>query len=217
MKPNTYFFSHAVFLLFISSSCDGAVLDQSQTTFSATVSGFGSGNERAQTFEVGLAGTLDSFRVHIHTTILGAADLSYGIYPTTSGIPDEVALTTGTVTGLGASYSGYVTVDVSGAGIEVSPGDVLAIGIGNDAAVEDEETWYWSLGRSDVEDYYEDGTFFARLADEPGFETWTENPVSSFNYDGVFETFVSIPEPSTGLFVGGCLGAFALRRRKTGH
>ena len=87
-------------------------------------SGIGGSTDKAQTFTVGVEGILASFEFYVK----GSGDLTYEIRATTGGVPTPVTtspLTSGTVA-MPSTWS-FASVDVSSAGIPVSPGDVLAI------------------------------------------------------------------------------------------
>ena len=110
----------------------GAGLDQTHdpaggptTTFSI----FGA-NQAAQTFTVGVTGTLTFLEVFIEQSIAGA-DITVDVRPTTGGAPvelDGLALATVTIpSGTVGSIPGWFTIDLGAAAIPVTLGLELAI------------------------------------------------------------------------------------------
>ena len=161
--------------------------------------------DKAQVFTVGLGGTLSSFEFDV----TGSGDLTYEIRATVGGVPTPVTsppLTSGTVT-LPADWQ-FVSVDVSSAGIPVSPGDELAI-VGR-ITLGASGSW---RGRASAPLYAGGGNYYRN----PG--SGTTNWTSTGNHDLAFRTYVEtgqpIPEPCTLVLVGlGLTGLVARRRRR---
>lgn len=188
------------------------VLDQDHivsggNTFSSlSEAGFG----RAQTFTVGVAGTLDSIDVDILS--LGGSPLMR-ILGTTGGVPDGGAAGS-TVLASSSSFlsiGNIHTFDFSGDNLLVDIGDIFAIevigsgqwrGIGGDGSS------------------YPDGSDFFFNTTFASIENWT----ASGGFDNSFRTFVdtgavavAVPEPSTAALGIAGLGAFAWCRWRRGR
>jgi hypothetical protein len=118
----------------LAPACANAaiVLDQQQLGDQGT-SPFGDPplSERAQTFTVGLSGTLVRIDVSLDSVVSGFG-LTYSILETTNGIPNEVLLGSGLLSG---PTTGFNSIDVSSFGIAVNSGDELAIALGTSANV----------------------------------------------------------------------------------
>ncbi len=205
----------------ISSQANSAVvLDQAYVppTPPPAVTGFGAGEYAAQTFTVGVAGTLDHVDVLMHESSTGSGDLAIDIRPTSGGVPVEnnaLVLASGSIAS--ASFPqfppdqsfAWVSLDVSAANIYVMPGEVLAISM-TPASSDGAFGWAGSSFSG-----YVRGQTFAR---EPA-SSWEVNPPSDlipgFTYG--FKTYVNTPEPSTivsGAIAGLCVLAGTLARRR---
>ena len=187
------------------------VLDQ-QYTAGSYASGFTySGNDfrRAQTFTVGVAGTLSEVDIFYGDFYLGTPN-SFGsftglnVFSTSSGIPTSTSLETGTLL---SANSGVAKFSLS---ISVSVGDVLAI-----EPLTTYSSFYW-LADSGANGYNGGGDYYIH-------PTYNVNNWTATGADNNFETFVTTgvsatPLPaSLPLFASG-LGAFGLlgwrRKRK---
>ena len=127
----------AVVVILASAICANAAvtLDQQHDTATATAdSSNGSVSEMAQTFTVGIAGTLDHIDVsmfQLGSIFTTSGDPKLSVYNTAAGAPTGAPLTTiqisTTLVPLGSAA--FVTFDVSGAAIPVTVGEVLAFGV----------------------------------------------------------------------------------------
>jgi PEP-CTERM motif len=200
------------------------VLDQvfdpgpSPTAFS----GVSLGIPKAQTFTVGLAGTLARVDVDIlrqDNGPLGNGPLLFDVRSTTGGgAPienDATPLASLTIPAATIPTTfGFFSIDVSGFGIPVTPGEILAIVLRGTRTDTDYE-WVGSFPNP-----YPAGDLYFRNA-SAGFPTWTlENTLDQESVDLAFKTFVAAaPAPSTLVLFGAGLTflagiAWKGRRRK---
>ncbi len=197
------------------------ILDQSADAFAAGAGGgpvVSNFQSTAQTFTVGITGLLA--QIDLQAQQLGGGsipsdDLILSILGTTGGVPDlnqtlgSVAIAPGDVPPDDVNNVQIFSVDVSGLGIFVSVGDLLAIELSYPTG---QEGYFWYA--AEVDFYNGGGAFirnppdtqFGAESDDQGFQTWVE---TSMNV---------VPEPSafiTWSLLGLTLGSFAwLRRRK---
>lgn len=219
-------FFASVFVVSISTSVSAAViLDQmsapATTDFGAFLedvsSVYGDNAYQAQTFTVGVNGTLDHIDV-----LLGAADPSSGSFTfelrstNGAGAPDYTGLALATATAnydLTSSTETYTTLDFSSAGIAVSAGDSFAIvGLtGSGVGLSGPHAANW-LG-SDT-DPYSGGAYYASFFADPG----TMLIDGTAGYDLNFRTYVDtsvVPVPATvWLFGSGLIGMIGVAKRK---
>ena len=186
------------------------VLDQ-QHNFASAVADSTNGNisELGQTFTVGVTGTLD----HIDVLMFRLLDIfdptgdpRLNLYNTAAGVPTGAALATSLVpeAQVPVNAAGFVTFDLSAAGISVVAGDVLAFGI---STLSDPQPYFLP---NDVDtgavDDYGTGAAFRRFI----------NPVTAWqplapSQDHGFRTFVNaVPEPSA--FVLASIALFGVAR-----
>jgi hypothetical protein len=189
------------------------VLDQQHNTpTSVADSTNGAVSEVAQTFTVGIAGTLDHIDVSMFQ--LGApfatnGDPKLSVYNTTAGVPSGSPLTTIQVstTLVPFNTAAFVTFDVSTAAIPVSVGQVLAFGVstlsdpGPYFVPQDSDTG--AVGN------YAGGAAYRRTLPAQPWQVLT--PAQ----DHEFRTFVNaVPEPSTLLLAAvGTISLVLARRR----
>jgi hypothetical protein len=175
------------------------ILDQSFLGGTASVSG---NDPFAQTFTVGVAGTL----AQVDVRIFGEVDVRLDIRPTAFGVPlasDDPADQLARVTVSPPDFPALVSVNLRPFGIHVQPGDVLAIVLSSQGIQN------WGLGL-DADATYAGGEAFLKLGVD--WETYDEVFPLTTQADFQFQTFV--PEPgSTALFVLGVAGLLARRRR----
>jgi hypothetical protein len=189
----------------------GGTLDQSNvvSTFSfdaAVVSEV----SRGQTFTVGLAGVLSEVDVEIYKSTNTIVDPTFEIVGTTGGVPDDTKLLYKTTIPL-SSIPTFDTpppgafpltpVDVSSAGIVVTPGEVLAITLARNAPGNPP----WLLWRQGIGGY-PGGSLYDSIP--PGAPWTIFTP-----YEAGFQTFVSqsvVPEPSAVVLVLIGLGSVAV-------
>ena len=166
------------------------------------------GIDIGQTFTVENAGTLASVTFSAVRTSDFAGPLVMDIRPVTGGFPDAFASTALFSTTLAASQItagalGNVTVDVSSAGIAVTPGELLAITLSSNATIGGAR---W--GMTDGDPYAGGASYYRGHGD--GI------PYILGGADMLFDTFVqTAPEPSSSLLgASGLLLAGAIGRRK---
>ena len=126
---------------------------------------FGLGTlSRAQTFTVGIAGTLGIVEIKVS----GGATTTLEIQPTAGGLPvfGSAALGSATASFVGTSAeSAYAPFDFSTAGIQVEAGDVLAIVNPGGTTIQTGTTPFWHRIRSTVQ--YPGGTSYATSGSSP--------------------------------------------------
>jgi hypothetical protein len=173
--------------------------------------GFGGTQNLAQTFTVGITGTLSEVDVSVERFAFSppTGTLYLQIRSTTAGVPaaDPSFLVQASVPESSlpvAGNFGFVPFDVSSAGLQVTQGEQLAIVLlAPDFA--NPVSWIGVQG-----DFYPAGSAF--VEQEPGFG-WIPNGPSGTDYG--FQTFVAIPEPSTLSMAGlACLVGLARASRR---
>jgi hypothetical protein len=185
-------------LLWPASGAAIPVLDQQYVPGSTTVGGLGA-LTRAQTFTVGISGTLDSVAVLVsgQTT----TSLTIEIQATSMmGAPvfGSAALASASVSFDLGSTPTFVTADLSAANLVVSAGQILAIVLqpGNASA----SFHFVSPGG------YAAGNHFTTTDDSPSAYVPTLADIG-------FRTFVETPEPAAGLLLGAA-ALFAAERAR---
>jgi hypothetical protein len=189
-------------------------------------SNVGAGNDVdwAQTFTVGLTGTLTGIDIWVDRPAAVTMPLLYDIRTTLAGIPTEPdsssnVLAYGSIdasmmpiAGTGTPRSGMTHIDISSASLSVTAGDVLAIVLRSD----DPGTGCCGFTYSWLGDVpagvYSAGNAYVR-AEGGIFITWTTQ-----NQDNAFRTYVDpIPEPSAVFLsmwaIGTVILACPVRRR----
>jgi len=205
----------------------GLVLDQSNVVSSANaqddygITGTTFIQSLAETFTVGVAGKLSQvgFQVYHNTNATGA--LIFQILSTSGGNPnpDSIAPLFQTTVPLASTPTinspevPFTLIDVSAAGIIVTPGQVLTIALKNPTG---SAIPPWTLWRSGPATYTGGALYIQQQSDAPNWRALVNNGTVQ---DLGFQTFVTaaVPEPgSVALLVGmGVSGAgFLARRRK---
>lgn len=183
------------------------VLDQSQDSALEAQALFGfNGLERAQTFTVGVSGTLDRIDVRLargSANIFEATALMT-IYETVNGVPNEIGILSTSIPGNEVEFreldpdTGIVlnfewhSFDFSSFGIVVNQGDVLAFGLGEPDFT---SPGYFEIngGFGESNNPYSGGKSYVRIVDPDDFlygswPVWTDN--SNGELDWAFRTYV---------------------------
>ena len=184
-----------------------------------------SGLTRAQTFTVGMAGLLSRVEVLLDTAPgLAAFDRPFQVIPTVGGVPvyGTAPLASFTITAPGNSGSGSVLgfygADLTAFGLQVTPGEVLAI-VSLGAPVPDSSHWW--AGRFTAPPTYLGGTLYTTFSSGGGSDsTFHLQDTTKVVYDLGFRTWVDnatpepepIPEPALVVLFG--LGLAAVRRAR---
>jgi hypothetical protein len=190
------------------------LLSQSFDAFAAgSFGGSTSESDRqlAQTFTVSLPGRLVGIDVQVRTSNAAppTEDLVLEIFPTVSGVPVEdeslalasVLIQAEDVPPFVPLTGDFITVDLRAFSIFVTPGDVLAIVLGQPGP----GSYVWLASFEGQGETYPDGVGFSRRFDP----TWGRLiPETDFG----FRTYV--PEPSTLALLGGAFVAAAWTRRR---
>lgn len=204
-----------VVCLFAADSASATVLlDQQHNVPTSTAdSSNGAVSEMAQTFTVGIAGTLDhidALMFQLGFPFLTNGDPKLSVYNTTAGLPSGAPLVTVQVSKALVPFNNanFVTFDVSGANIPVSVGQVLAFGI---STLSDPGPYFWL---EDIDNGgptgYAGGAAFRRTLPNQPWQAFTPS------MDHEFMTYVNaVPEPSTfvlGIASLAVLGIVTLRK-----
>jgi hypothetical protein len=194
------------------------MVDQQFPGTQRTYGAFGGVVERAETFTVGIAGRLTSFDVLLwvasstYDPALGP-DLTWSIFATDGVTPYETPLASG-ILKVDLTGETMVSVDTSQASIFVTPGQVLALAVGNTSpSFGDQAFFIYGESASENSYYglYPGGSSFLRVTDgsDPLLVGWTREE----DVDWTFTTYVdpaAVPEPTASLLL--VLSAAALLR-----
>jgi hypothetical protein len=161
--------------------------------------------DQAQTFTVGIAGSLDQLQVLVSQGQSAGVDLQVDVRPTSGGVPvqdDSSALASAVVPA--SSVSGvlqWITVDFSH-GISVLPGQQLAIVLRITGTGLYDQSYLW---RGDSGDQYPAGSAYFRSLGGQGDGVWYM--LNTPGVDWGFRTYVTtVPEPTVlGLLTAGAL------------
>ncbi len=129
------FVAVAVILLGTMRVPAAVVLDQQHNVATSIAdSTNGAVSEVAQTFTVGVAGTLDHFEIsmfQLGSIFTTTGDPQLSVYSTAGGVPTGVALATVQIPSaqVPLNTAGFVSFDVSASAIPVTVGEVLAFGV----------------------------------------------------------------------------------------
>lgn len=176
-------------LFFVANASATVVLDQTND-FTSGVGSETADDRIGQTFTVGVGGLLDHIDLRITRVDLfgqpGPAILT--VHTTAAGLPSS-ELGSVQVPALSIANVGqaFVTFDVSGLGIAVSPGQELAFDVRNDTG-----NGFYAVPRSEISNY----------GGGPAISKNLMNPWQTQVYDHSFKTFVAVPEPSPLLLIG---------------
>ena len=216
--------------VFVTSSVTSAapIVDQDYDPSLNLEAVINSTYDRAQTFTVGVTGTLDSVDVLIFRNPAYSDALYVDVRPTLGGVPlesDASALAAATVAGASIPAStGFLNVDLSSASLAVTAGDLLAIVLRNDTTTTSTTTsaYGWrghtvNAGGGNPAQAYAGGAGYYRTTG-----TWTA--ITSVPHDLGFRTYVEatvVPVPAAAwmglsLLTGiGGIGAIRRKLRKT--
>jgi hypothetical protein len=210
----------SIILFHSAAEVKASTLDQSfEPDFTGTSAPINSLVNWAQTFTVGLTGTLTQVDLLLHRlglTIPPGSDIIMEIRPTASGIPNEdissvlasALIPPGDIPAGGPES--FVAVDISTTGLSVTTGDVLAIVLrapGIDVIGLDIDWWGNSL------DEYGSGSAFRQFISGGSF-TWDLIPDGDVDFG--FRTYVQVIPipPALWLFGSGLLALMGIARRK---
>ncbi len=160
----------------------------------------------AQTFTVGLNGTLDSIELKARRDA-ATLPLLFELWPTIGGVPTPGALASVLVPPEAVPVSfDWISIDLKPFSIDVSAGDVLAVVL-QASAGEALDPYVFRQGYDPAGLDYPAGSKFRRL--DGG--AWEDEVVLDLG----FRSFM-VPEPSTALLIGsGLAGLVAPRRRQS--
>ena len=173
---------------------------------------------RAQTFTVGASGTLS----RVDVFLAGSGEAQFEIWNTSAGVPDTISSAT-PLASWNLSFSTlpfypskYHASDISGFGVQVNAGDVLAlVQVGGALSPTTDAAWS-GASRFSTNGGYQGGSIFTTTS-SPLTGAWL-NDVDS---DLGFRTFVdTVPEPTSlaiwgGLSMAGMVcGVFRRRRNR---
>ena len=192
----------------------GVVLDQNYDPNGNSVAGFGSGNtnqERAQTFTVGVSGSLVSADVFLELFSGNQGSLVSSICQVDSqGHPSTALATIMTpASQVPAIPGGFVSLDYSSDPVPVYAGESLAILL---YASSGNLTFNW-FGQTP-------GTYaFGDEQEEViGNHSWlVESGPFGGDFDMEFQTYVNVPEPTAGVLWLGACACLPLRRWRRPH
>lgn len=172
--------------------------------------------ERAQTFTVGITGTLARADFYMAAESTSAGDILFDVRATTGGAPTFDNATTLLSTSIQATTVGtdfnWFSVDLSSFSVSVTSGDVLALVMRQ--PISNGAIYNWR-GIGFGAPNYTGGSYWWR---EPG-NSWNQSSIFDFSFKTYVETQTSsVPEPTTiallGIGLAGLAGAALRRRRK---
>lgn len=226
MRRSTHVLMVAAWLALVPAGTGAAaILDQQFAPGEVNTWTIFSELTRAQTFTVGMAGLLSRVEVLLDTAPgLAALDRPFQVVPTVGGVAvyGTAPLASFTITAPGNTGSGSVLgfygADLTAFGLQVTPGEVLAI-VSLGAPAPDSSHWwagrftapptylggahyttFYSGGQSDTTFHLQDTT---KVVYDLGFRTWVDTGAPEPEPE-------PIPEPALVMLFG--VGVAALRR-----
>lgn len=181
------FLAAIVILLTATHIPAAVVLDQQHNTPTAIAdSSNGAVSEMAQTFTVGVAGTLDHFELsmfQLGSIFTTNGDPQLGVYNTSGGLPTGSALTTVQIPSsqVPLGNAAFVTFNVSAAAIPVTVGEVLAVSIFTSS---DPGPYFWTYD-NDTATNYTGGAAFRRTRPAQPWQAFSPSA------DHEFKTYVN--------------------------
>jgi hypothetical protein len=182
-----------------SNARAAAVLDQQYLVTDGARTGFtnDSGFRRAETFTVGVAGTLSEIDIFLSAT---TTFTGFNILSTSAGVPTTTVLTTGTLSSSSSTEADFTT------SLPVTVGEVLAI-----EPVTSGEQDEWRAISSNT--YAGGGDFF--INPHAGVNDFTSSG-SGDNFQTFVTTAAAVPEPASLLLLGSAMAGMAALRRGRG-
>lgn len=198
-------------ILMFSASADAlSVPDQVHLLFSNNSAIIGGYPPAIQTFTVGVQGQLTFVEVDLQRLDSPVGAITIEIRSTVGGVPTDQVLASATIQAASIpsthsyNFLNLIEADLRTAGLFVSPGEILAIGVGGSFS-----TYKWFS--SDAPGYSGGSRYSASSAGPP--VQWLLNP----DDDYIFRTFVdpgaSVPEPSECLLLATGLALLGGTRR----
>ena len=169
--------------------------------------------ERSQTFTVGVTGILSRIELRVYNDRGNAVDplivdirkMDGGVPSTPNTGPNILESFSFDAASVSTSQTNVIGIDL--AGISVTAGDMLAIGVRTTGPTEFQYNWWASNF-----DGYADGSGYNRVLEA---YHWAFNPAAQ---DYSFRTFVTVSEPAAAIFLLlGTIGVVGFSRSRRGR